>query len=303
MELRHIRYFLAVAHEANFTRAAKKLGIGQPPLSQQIKQLEAELGVPLFRRTPHGAELTAAGLAFEPEARRLIDGAARAIRAAQRAGLGETGTLRVGFTGSAAFNPVVADIFRRFRRAFPDAELTLVEANTVQLLEGLENDRMDAIFIRPGTARPAGIRLHHFPDEQMRIAVPSDHPLAKHSRATVAALANEWFVLFPRAVGISLYEAVFDACVNAGFTPRLAQEAPQISSVVNLVAAGLGVSIVPAAIAKVKVDGVRYLRIEGPAPVATLALGSREGNADPMLRHFLRLLTDVPSSIDAPVSV
>ena len=296
MELRHIRYFLAVAQEANFTRAAKKLGIGQPPLSQQIKQLEAELGVPLFRRTPQGAELSAAGLAFEPAARRLIDDAARAVRAAQRAGLGETGTLRIGFTGSAAFNPVVADTFRRFRRAFPDAELTLVEANTLQLIEGLENDRMDAIFIRPGSAHTPGILLHHFPDEAMRVAVPSDHPLARNSRTTVAALANEPFVLFPRAVGISLYESVFDACVNAGFTPRLAQEAPQISSVVNLVAAGLGVSIVPAAIAKVKVDGVRYLRIDGPAPVATLALASREDNEDPMLRHFLRLLAPPTSA-------
>jgi DNA-binding transcriptional LysR family regulator len=232
-------------------------------------------------------------MAFEPAARRLIDDAARAVRAAQRAGLGETGTLRVGFTGSAAFNPVVADTFRRFRRAFPDAELTLIEANTLQLMDGLKSDGMDAIFIRPGSARMPGMLLHHFPDEAMRIAVPSDHRLAKNSRATVADLANELFVLYPRAVGISLYESVFNACVNAGFTPRLAQEAPQISSVVNLVAAGLGVSIVPAAIAKVKVDGVRYLRIDGPAPVATLALASREGNEDPMLHHFLRLLSPV----------
>lgn len=290
MELRHLRYFLAVAREANFTRAAEQLGIGQPPLSQQIKQLEQEIGVRLFRRTAHGVVLTEAGEAFQNEAKQVMEGARRATLAAQRADRGETGRLRVGFTGSAAFNPVVSNTIKRFRRTYPDVELTLEEANTMQLLQGLQADRLDTVFIRPGVGVPDGLDLHRLADEAMKIVVPSDHPLATHKRAAVSALANEPFVLFPRAIGISLYEEVFDVCEKAGFSPRLALEAPQILSVVSLVAAGLGVSIVPAAIAQVKIADVRYLDISGVAPVARLALATRVGSTSVMARNFVALV-------------
>ncbi|MGI4985459.1 MAG: LysR family transcriptional regulator [Janthinobacterium lividum] len=294
MELRHLRYFLAVAHEASFTRAASRLGLGQPPLSQQIKQLEQELGVRLFRRTSHGVVLSDAGRAFEPEAQRVLDDTRRAIRTAQRAGRGETGVLRVGFTGSAAFNAVVPDSIRRFRTAYPKVELTLEEATTAHLLQSLQESRLDAAFIRPGAALTAELtaelKLHHFPDEAMKIVVASDHPLAGRTRAALVELTNEPFVLFPREIGLSIRETVLEACVAAGFTPRLGQEAPQISSVINLVAAALGVSIVPAAIAKVRVDGVRYLDIIGDAPRARLAVASRIGGAEATVANFLCLL-------------
>ncbi|MGI4856696.1 MAG: LysR family transcriptional regulator [Janthinobacterium lividum] len=290
MELRHLRYFLAVAQEASFTRAASRLGLGQPPLSQQIKQLEQELGVRLFRRTSHGVVLSDAGRAFEPEAQRVLDDTQRAMRAAQRAGRGETGILRVGFTGSAAFNAVVPDSIRRFRTAYPKVELTLEEATTAHLLQSLQESRLDAAFIRPGASLTAELDLHPLPDEAMKIVVPSDHPLACRARAALAELTNEPFVLFPREIGLSIRETVLEACVAAGFTPRLGQEAPQISSVINLVAAALGVSIVPAAIAKVRVDGVRYLDIIGDAPRARLAVATRSGGAEATVVNFLRLL-------------
>jgi hypothetical protein len=148
MELRHVRYFLAVAEERNFSRAAARVGIGQPPLSQQIKDLEAEVGAPLFHRIPQGAELTAAGHAFLENVRAIPLQAERAIRAARRGARGEIGSLRVGFTSSAPFNPVVTSTIRSFRRAYPDVDLTLEEANTTRLVAGLRDGELDAVFLR-----------------------------------------------------------------------------------------------------------------------------------------------------------
>lgn len=289
IELRHLRYFLAVADELNVTRAAARLGISQPPLSQQIKELERDVGAALFHRTPQGMVLTDAGTAFQSEARPLMHALEQARAAALRASRGETGHLRLGFTGSAAFNPVVANMIRNYRRAWPHVRLTLEEANTIRLLEGLALQTLDAAFIRPGTSGLEGLRLRRFDDEAMKVVLPVSHPLARRKRLPLSALASESFVLFPRAVGLSLYDAVLTACRSAGFDPKLGQEAPQISSVVNLVAAELGVSIVPASIAQVAVRGVRYLDIEGPGPRARLALVTRQGDDRAVVGNFVAL--------------
>jgi DNA-binding transcriptional LysR family regulator len=290
MELRHLRYFLAVAAEANVTRAAEKLGIGQPPLSQQIKALEEDVGVKLFRRTAHGMVLTAAGEVFRVEAGRVLEDAQRAMRAAQRAGRGETGQLRVGFTGSAAFNPLVPDMIRRFRQAFPGAEVTLVEANSGQLMQALEQDQLDVVFVRPNPVNLGLVRLHHLPDEPMKIAIPITHPFATKKRAPLTVFAGEPFLLVPRAAGVSLYDEIIKACREAGFDPVLGQPAPQISSVINLVAAGLGVSVVPAAIAQIRIHGVRYVDIDGPAPKARLSVASRIEDTSIVVENFLALV-------------
>jgi DNA-binding transcriptional LysR family regulator len=290
MELRHIRYFLAVAEERNFTRAAARVGIGQPPLSQQIRDLEREVGAPLFRRIPSGAELTEAGRAFLEEALTILRHAEEAKTAARRAARGETGTLRVGFTGSAAFNPIVPSAIRAFRRAYPGVALVLEEANTLRLLERLEGGELDAVFIRPGRTDPEGVRLSRLGEEPMLIVMPSNHLLASRRRLPLSALSGESFVLFPRAVGLSLYDEVISACQRAGFEPVLGQEAPQISSGVNLVAAELGVSVVPASISQLKVAGVEYLEIEGDAPLARLALASRRDERSIVVKNFTALV-------------
>ncbi|WP_109479829.1 LysR family transcriptional regulator [Paraburkholderia sp. C35] len=290
MELRHLRYFIEVANERNFTRAAEKLGIGQPPLSQQIKSLERELGVELFRRTAHGAELTGAGDAFLSEAQRVLSGADRAARAAQRAARGETGRLRIGFTGSAAFNPVVPALIQRFKSRYASVDLTLEEANTPALLQRLLDDGLDAVFFRPGMTSPDNVQTHRFADETMKIVLPSTHPLAAKKRLPLTALAGEPFVLVPGPAGVTLHDEIVRACGEAGFSPQLAQPAPQVSSVINLVAAGLGVSIVPAAIAQVQVKGVRYLDVQGAKMRARLALGWREGDASAALGNLVGLL-------------
>jgi DNA-binding transcriptional LysR family regulator len=290
MELRHIRYFLAVAEEGNFTRAAAKLGIGQPPLSQQIRDMEREIGASLFHRVPHGAELTAAGMAFLPEAKAAVVAAEKAKLAAQRATRGETGRLTLGFTASSAFNPAVSGTIRRFRHQWPDVGLSLTEMNSNWLMEKLMREEIDAAFIRPGLEDPKDVRLKRLADEPMLVALPAHHALARHQRVPLGALAGEPFILFPRTVGLSLYDDIVAACRAAGFELVVTQEAPQIPSVVNLVAADLGVSIVPASIAQIALDGVAYRPIEGPPLVARLGLAILKAQRLPVAANLMSLI-------------
>ncbi|MBB5575221.1 MULTISPECIES: LysR family transcriptional regulator [Rhizobium] len=290
MELRHIRYFLALAEAGNFTRAAAKLGIGQPPLSQQIRDLENEVGAMLFHRVPHGAELTEAGEAFLSEAKAAVDAAEKAKLAAQRANRGEIGRLALGFTASSAFNTIVTETIREFRGHWPEVRLSLTEMNTNALMERLMRGEIDAAFIRPGLEDPRDVRLKRFADEPMLIALPAHHPLAEKERVPIAALAGEPFILFPRMVGLSLYDDIVGACREAGFELVVMQEAPQIPSVVNLVAANLGVSIVPASIAQIKLDGVAYRQIDGPPVVARLGLASLKAQRSPVVANLMSLI-------------
>jgi len=287
MELRHIRYFLAVAEEGHFTRAAAKVGIGQPPLSQQIKDLEAEVGAPLFHRVAHGAELTAAGAAFLETVREMPALAERATKAAQRAARGETGSLRVGFTASAAFNAVVPSAIRAFRRAYMQIELILEEANTTRLVTGLLGGSLDVVFLRPGAAGSDGFQLRPLSEEPMMVALPAGHPAAAQKEVDLKLLKDDPFLLFPRANGPTLYDTVIAACRSAGFEPVLGQTAPQIGSVVNLVAAELGVSIVPASMSQLQIAGVVYRAIAGEAPITRLALAHRRGEMSPVVRNFV----------------
>src|SRR5580693_4583263 len=188
MELRRIRYFLAVAQERHFTRAAAKVGIGQPPLSQQIKDLEGEVGAALFHRLAHGAELTEAGTAFLAGVKEMPLIAQRATMAARRAARGELGSLRVGFTSIATFNVVVSSAIRTFRRAYPEIYLTLEEANTTRLVIGLREGTLDAVFLRPGTPGTEELRLRQLPDEPMVVALPEGHSAAGQQEINLALL-------------------------------------------------------------------------------------------------------------------
>lgn len=230
MELRHFRYFLAVASASSFTKAAAALGIGQPPLSQQIRALEQELGVELFKRTARGAELTLVGEVFAEEARRVLEGAERASRAAKRAARGEIGHLRLGFTGTAAFNPKVSDLIRRFREGFPEADLTLQEATSGVLLEALEAERLDVVVIRPGRRVSTALQVTAWHEEPMMVALPIGHSLATRRRVALTELADEAFVQVPREAGGALFDDIVAACNKAGFEPRMAQPAPQMAS-------------------------------------------------------------------------
>jgi DNA-binding transcriptional LysR family regulator len=239
---------------------------------------------------PHGAELTAAGAAFLPEAKASLAAAEKARLAAQSANRGETGRLSLGFTASSAFNPIVSTTIRRFQARWPDVLLSLTEMNTLGLVQKLERGELDATFMRPGLDDPDGIRLKRLPDEPMVVALPASHALARQKTLPLASLAKEPFILFPRLVGLSLYDDVVRACREAGFELTVAQEAPQISSVVNLVAADLGVSIVPASISQIKLAGVAYRPIQGPPAVARLALAVLRSQRSPVTENLMGLL-------------
>jgi DNA-binding transcriptional LysR family regulator len=287
MELRQIRYFVAVAEEQNFTRAAARVGIGQPSLSEQIKDLEAEVGASLFHRVPHGAELTEAGRAFLDKTRTITAQTEAAVSSAQRAARGEIGALRVGFTGSAVFNPLVASAVRAFRRAYPDVILKLAEANTSCLLADLRSGEVDIAFLRQESAGGNDLQLRPLTEERMVAVLPVNHPEAARTEVALSSLRNDAFILIPRDAGTTLYDTVISACRRAGFEAILGQSAPQVGSVVSLVAAELGVSLVPVCMGQLQVNGVIYREIEGEAPVARLTLAFRRGETSQIIRHFI----------------
>jgi DNA-binding transcriptional LysR family regulator len=200
--------------------------------------------------------------------------------------------MRLGFTGSAAFNPIVPAAVQRFKDAYPKVELTLDEGNTPALIKALLEERLDAAFIRLGLDKPDGLRWRSLPDEPMKIVLPSSHPFAARRQLPLVALSQAPFVLVPGPAGATLYSAIVESCRTVGFQPILAQPAPQLASVINLVAAGVGVSIVPASLAQVQVKGVRYLDIRPPAPVARLALAWKAENSSLIIENFVSLLSD-----------
>lgn len=301
MELRHIRYFMAVAEEGNFTRAAARLGIGQPPLSQQIRDLETEIGVALFHRVPRGAELTAAGQAFLEGVQSLPDQARNAAEAARRTARGEIGSLRIGFTGSAAFNPLVPGLIRAYRRLAPTVDLTLEESNSNVLAAALRDNTLDIAFLRPSAISEEGLRFRLLAEEAMVAAVPAGHDLAVHAREglALADMADEPFILTPRQLGPSLYDTIVEACRQAGFTPKAGQPAPQIASVLSLVAAEFGVALVPASMRDAMNHAVVFLDLLAPAPVAALALATRRGDRSPAVSALLELVASRPLEASA----
>jgi DNA-binding transcriptional LysR family regulator len=296
VELRHIRYFLAVAEERHFTRAAEKLGISQPPVSQQIRDLEGELGAALFHRVPHGAELTEAGEAFLIEARSILAGAERAKLAAQRAHRGQSGMLSLGFSGTAAFSPLVAGAIRRFRRRWPDVLLTLDEMNSMRLLEGLGRGDLDAAFIRPGLEDIEGVRLHRLDDEPLAAALPAHHHLAHLPSLELRALAQEPFIMFQPSLCFS--HEVIVACRSNGFDPIIGQVVPQVTSALSLVSAEFGVSVLPASIAQLRVKGVTYRPIHGSVAVARLALAVRRDTRQTVVQNFIHAMRGPTNGTD-----
>lgn len=299
IELRHLRYFIAVAEEGHITRAAERLGIQQPPLSQQIKALEEALGVTLFRRLPRGMQPTESGLVLLREARAILAQLDRALDGVRRTARGEEGRIAIGFTSSAAFHPFVSAAIRGFREAAPQVELALEENSTGDLVAALRAERLDAAFIRSPVGDAAGIVVEPLLEEEMRVAVPAGHALSArvlsdHGAVPLADLADTPFVLYRRPTGPGLYDTIIAACRAAGFSPRIVQEAPRLVSTLSLVEAGLGVSIIPASMSRLDTGGVAYLRLSGtPAPTAPLHLARREtaplGAARRFVDHVLAL--------------
>jgi DNA-binding transcriptional LysR family regulator len=296
MELRHLRYFIAVAEEGHITRAAERLGMQQPPLSQRIKAIERELDVQLFHRRPRGVELTDAGRAFLGNARAMLAHLDHTFETTRRTARGEQGRLCVGVTPTGPFHPFVPRVIRAFREAFPLVSLTMEESLTNDLVERLRNEQVDAAFLRTSVAELEELAAHSLLEEPMVVALPSGHVLAKSGEGSDAVLplkllAGEKFIVYGHPRWLGQYEAMIAACRVAGFSLRVGQEAPRITSTLSLVAAGLGISLVPASLQRIHMDGVAYRRLKGTAiPKAPLLLASRRSDPSAVLRHFLNLV-------------
>jgi len=297
MELRHLRYFIAVAEAKHFTRAAERLGIGQPPLSQQIKALERELGAALFERLPRGVALTAVGESFFEDARQIVDAAEAAVERAQRVARGDAGRLRIGMINSAPFHPFVPQAIRAFGQRYGDVRLSLEEHSTPELVEAVLREQIDIAFVRPPLGQHDALQATELFDEPNLVALPHGHPLAAFESLSLWALAGESFVLFPRSVGAGLYDEIIASCRRCGFSPRIGQETSQVTSIVNLVAAGLGVSLVPESMQQIHSEGVTYRPIAGDAPRARMVLIHRRDDVSPTVARMTQLLREmIPAS-------
>jgi DNA-binding transcriptional LysR family regulator len=291
MELRHLRYFVAVAEELHFGRGAARLRVAQPALSQQIKQLEQELGVALLTRTKRRVALTEPGRLFLPEARRTLAQAAAAIDVARRAAAGETGRLRIGYVDAALWG-VLPLVLGAYRERYPAVRLALRELLPAQQAAALRQGSID-VGIAPPPRAPAGIETVPVSEERVVLALPAAHPLAAQPEVALAALADEPWVLVPGRTPSRLRELVLASCASAGFTPRVAQEARQLDALVALVSAGLGVTLVPHAAGRVPRAGVVYRPLRGAdLRFPLVAAWARGGDPPPTLQSFLAVLRE-----------
>lgn len=297
MELRHLRYFVTVADELHFTRAAKRLGMEQPPLSQQIRALEAEIGTPLFERKARAVTLTDAGRGFLDDARAILAHVQRATDHARRVARGDLGRIGVGMINSAPFHPFVPRVLREYGQQYPEVALSLDENATPVLAAAVLADQLDVAFVRPLLGDEPDLVSEALFDEEVLIALPQAHRLAAEATLNIGQLKGEAFVLFSRPVGAGLYDDILAACRRAGFSPRIGQEASQVTSIVNLVAAGLGVSLVPASMQQIHSDGVAYRRIVGDAPKARMSLVYRRDDESATVRNMVALAREVASGM------
>lgn len=293
MELRHLRYFVAVAEELHFGRAADRLNISQPPLSQQIQALEDELGVRLLERTKRRVTLTQAGQLFLDQARLALAQVERATDVAQRAGLGEIGALKVGFTASAPFTSIIPRSLLAFRRAYPDVRLELQEMNSRGVVEALGNDQVEVGVIRP-IALPGSIVALPLFSEPLVAVLNAGHPLGGKPNVPLAlsALAEDAFVFFPRGFGTGLYDQLMTLAGQAGFSPKISQEVGDSLTIIGLVAAGLGVSVLPASYRCVAIDNVVYRPLLDHGAETSVLLVRRSGEPSPVVRAFVEIVSE-----------
>jgi DNA-binding transcriptional LysR family regulator len=284
MELRHLRYFVAVAEELHFGHAAQRLHIAQPPLSQQIRRFEAELGVELLRRNRRRVQLTDAGRLLLERARPLLAEVERTEELLRRASVGEVGQLRIGFIGTASY-VILPAILRAFHERYPEAELKLEEMTTGPQVAALRAGHLDVGLVRPPVRDPS-LRLTPLVKEELLAALPDVHPLARRKTIPVQALAPEPFILFVREHGTGLYDDIIAVCREAGFSPKIVQETNDTQTIVSLVSAGFGVALLPASIANFPHPRVVYKRLRGPNASLEIALAEPLHTHSPLAGHF-----------------
>jgi len=299
MELRHLRYFVAVAEELHFTRAAERLHIGQPPLSQQIQALEAELGVQLFERTRRQVKLTEPGKHFLQRARQILASAQAARDETVRIARGDAGELRVGFTSSLPLTHLLPMVLREYRLAYPAVRLVLGEMFTSRQFEALLEGRLDIGFARyTGSTPPEGISLREIRRDPLVLFVNQHHRLAQAKRVSIADLRHEDFVAYPASVGAGLIDLLHQLSRAAGFTPNVVQEVSEASTQIGLVAAGLGLAILPSPLQCVRIEGVCHVPISDANAHLSLGIAVAQDRRSPQIDRFLAVLEAVKAKVE-----
>ena len=291
VELRHLRYFVTVAEELHFGRAAVRLVVSQPALSRQIRELERELGAELFARTSRQVRLTRAGEVLLEEARVTLIQADRTLEAARRAGRGELGQLAIGYLGSVA-SGILPPLVQAYRARRPDVGLLFYESLDDKQLAAIADRHLDIGFVRsPGSH--GGVRIEAIQQEPLAAVLPEEHPLAGQERISLGALADESFILWPRYLSAAVYDDVVAACRQHGFSPRIVIEAAGAAATLGLVAAALGVSVLVYSYRNPRPVGVTLVPIENLS--STLYMAWREDNRSPVLPDFVEIARAVAS--------
>lgn len=287
MELRHLRYFIAVAEELSFTRGANRLYMRQPPLSKQIQKLETELGVILFDRTSIPIQLTAAGEAFLKESRAILEQLEQAVRKTQRIHQGELGYLTVGCTSSIA-NSIFPEILQTFWQRYPGVKLILQEEPSASLIQKLRDSQNDLIFLYlyHELSEADDLETISLTPEQLVAVLPKNHPLAAKSQISLADLKDEEFVMPLHQVGAGLYEQIYHLCQQADFVPKIAQTAVYMVTILGLVAGETGISILPSHVQNLQREGVVYRPIQEQTTIAQLTAVWRRDNSSTILQRF-----------------
>lgn len=292
IELRQLRYFVAVAEESHFGRAAARLHMTQPPLSQTIQSLEAALGTPLFARTKRSVTLTPAGAALLPEAQRLLQQANALPDLARRAASGESGLLSLSFVSTADYS-ILPPLLREFRERYPQIQIDLREATTDVQLEELLQGRIDAGLLIPPMSDKAKAELDYMTvlSEPLILAAPHDlKALRGKKTASLKAVADMPLIIFPRRIAPAFHDAILGCFRDAGLTPRIGQEAIQMQTIVGLVSAGMGIALVPQSVSNLKRPGVEYRPLTDKTMSVETGLAWRRDNQSPVLHTFLDLL-------------
>lgn len=293
VELRHLRYFLAVAEELHFGRAAKRVHIVQPTLSAQIARLEEDLGVQLLDRTKRSVKLTEAGRVFLEEARRTLDQSERAAREARRAADGETGRLAVGLVGSATYS-VLTEVLSLYHKRFPEVALALREMNTVDQVEALYDERIEVGFLHlPSGYENDDLEVKAFSREPLMAVLPRVHPLSSARRVPLETLAGEPFVIPSQKQEPGYYEQLVAVCERAGFAPKVVQEVSEMQVGLSLSAMGVGIGLLPAAVRSLKATGTVYRKLAEPVPEMELSVARRRGAMSPVVRTFFDVAEQV----------
>jgi DNA-binding transcriptional LysR family regulator len=292
IELRHLRYFAAVAEDLHFGKAADRLGISQPPLSQQILALEREIGARLFERSNRRVELTNAGKTFFKEALEILQRVDIAATRAERIHRGQLGEVKIGFFGSAPFVEGFQKLLLDFRTKHADVDVILQEMPTYQQVDAILDGRLDLGFVRPLQPKPASIQSVEISRERLMVVMRADHPLAsRQGDLSVADLAREPMVLYASSIGSGLYQKITDLCRDAGFSPSVVQQANATPTMMGLVAAGMGISILPESLKRLSFDGLKFAPLRDPKAQTAVWLAKRWDDRSSLTRHLFQQAT------------